>query len=142
MDTLSSVVIVALLAISCVVSCFSMVMVQKRMDNQFKIQMESLKYKKNDYISNKPYSELISFVDNIINAQVINIVVKDALWKKSEEEMSVIMYDLLVDICTKTKCTLSQDMITALHSYVNDDFLNRYIMDTATLYLVARTSKK
>ena len=142
METFCLIVIIALLTISCCVSCFTMYMVQKRADNQFNIQIESLKHKKNDYISNKPYSELIGLVDNIINAHVINAVVKNALWKKSEEELSIVIDDILIDICTKTKVTLSADILTAIYSYVNEDFLNRYIIDTATLYLVTRTLKK
>ena len=142
MEIFCLIVIIALLTLSCCVSCFSMYMVQKRLDNQFKLQIESMKHKKNDYISNKPYSELITFVDTIINAHVINSVVNKALLKKSEEELSIIIDDILIDICTKTKASLSADILTALLSYVNEEFLNTYIIDTARLYLVTRTVKK
>ena len=132
-----------------VLALFCIVWVSIRDIRKFKFQMEQMKVQsivadkaKSNYVYNMSYSDLLDIVDKVINFYAADKVINLGLDGKSDEELSVILDDVLIEVCGKTKFSLSSQIKEALQFYVTEDFLDIYIKDTCRLTLVARTKLK
>ena len=113
-----------------------------RLDNNFRLQMTAASASRMPDISKYSYEELMKMLNNIIDyytSQNLDVI---SLANKSEEEISLIMHDMSVDICTKVVTGLSPTFINCIQAYITEDFFNRYIINSVNMMIVLNIEKR
>ena len=141
MDTTTMMIIftlgvLVLLAIVAGIASYSIYSNGKKTQDALMIQIEAAKAKKNNHIINMPYKDLLGIVDNLVNFYTKNAVMDFSLSTKNDTELSVVLDDILINICTDVKMSVSKDLHEAILFYVSDAYFNKYIKNTARLLLI------
>ena len=67
---------------------------------------------------------------------------KLGLINKNDDEISIVIDNMIVDVSTLVTSSLSDEIIVALLNYVTKDHMQRYIVSTIRLEIVARLATK
>lgn len=102
------------------------------------IQLEAAKAKKNNHIINMSYNDLFSIVDRLCEFHANMALITSSLSSKDSSKLSILLDDVIVNVCTATRLSMSDDLIEAIHFYVSDTYLMEYIKNTVRLRLILK----
>lgn len=88
-------------------------------------------------LTNMSYTSIMEIVDKMIQFEVSNTILKHGLRNKTDEELSVILDDFILNISETVYTSISNDLLSVVQYYITDNYLKSYIKDTARIILVA-----
>lgn len=138
---LTSIVLVVLLGVIVALASYAIYSAGKKTQDSLMIQIEAAKAKKNSHLMTIPYADLLGIINNLINFYVKSAVLEFPLTTKTQTELSVLMDDILIQICTNVRMAMSEDIQEAMTSYVTEAHMMQYIKNTTRLILLSETTK-
>ena len=88
-------------------------------------------------LTSMSYTSIMEIIDKMIHFEVSNTILKNGLRNKTDEELSVILDDYILNISEMVYTSISNDLLTVVQYYITDNYLKNYIKDTARIILVA-----
>ena len=135
--------LIVLLMISILVSViFNLRETAKKNEGMLKIQIEASKVKSVEHITKLSFDECIKIMNNIIGFYVSNTILLNGLQSKDSNTISAVLDDLIIEISTQVRMSMSEELTNAILNYVTKDYLNNIIKDTVRIVLMAKINDK
>ena len=125
-----------------VLTGFNIVLTTRKNEAMLKAQIEASKIKKTDHINTMKFDDILGVINKLINFYVSEKVLELGLINKNDDEISIVIDNMIVDVSTLVTSSLSDKIIEALLNYVTKDHMQRYIVSTIRLEIVARLATK
>ena len=116
--------------------------IQYSFNYMLKAQIEASKIKKTDHINTMKFDDILGVINKLINFYVSEKILELGLINKNDDEISIVIDNMIVDVSTLVTSSLSDEIIKALLNYVTKDHMQRYIVSTIRLEIVARLATK
>ena len=84
----------------------------------------------------------MKIMNNIIGFYVSNTILLNGLQSKDSNTISAVLDDLIIDISTQVRMSMSEELTNAILNYVTKDYLNNIIKDTVRIVLMAKINDK
>ena len=114
----------------------------KKNEGMLKIQIEASKVKSVEHITKLSFDECIKIMNNIIGFYVSNTILLNGLQSKDSNTISAVLDDLIIEISTQVRMSMSEELTNAILNYVTKDYLNNIIKDTVRIVLMAKINDK
>ena len=114
----------------------------KKNECMLKIQIEASKVKSVEHITKLSFDECIKIMNNIIGFYVSNTILLNGLQSKDSNTISAVLDDLIIEISTQVRMSMSEELTNAILNYVTKDYLNNIIKDTVRIVLMAKINDK
>ena len=135
--------LIVLLMICILVSViFNLRETAKKNEGMLNIQIEASKVKSVEHITKLSFDECIKIMNNIIGFYVSNTILLNGLQSKDSNTISAVLDDLIIEISTQVRMSMSEELTNAILNYVTKDYLNNIIKDTVRIVLMAKITDK
>ena len=113
----------------------------QRLDHQF---MYQLKMAEAQASASNPmtFDTIKKIVTDIIVNQCIVEVANNGYQEKTDEELSLVINDIILDIATKTEQALAPELIRQWEKFCTEDYRTRFIIFTVKTSLFAQLSSR
>lgn len=140
MNQFLQVVITILLVISIALSTFSIMRETIRLKKQFIIQMK-MSEAQASMTNPLKFDEIKKIIEDIIINQCIMEISNNGYGEKTDEEMSLIITDIILNISTLTEQSLSKELIRQWEKFSTEEYRTRFIIFTVRAALMTQLNR-
>lgn len=140
MNQFLQVVITILLVISIALSTFSIMRETIRLNKQFIIQMK-MSEAQASMTNPLKFDEIKKIIEDIIINQCIMEISNNGYGEKTDEEMSLIITDIILNISTLTEQSLSKELIRQWEKFSTEEYRTRFIIFTVRAALMSQLNR-
>ena len=140
MNQFLQVVITILLVISIALSTFSIMRETIRLKKQFIIQMK-MSEAQASMTNPLKFDEIKKIIEDIIINQCIMEISNNGYGEKTDEEMSLIITDIILNISTLTEQSLSKELIRQWEKFSTEEYRTRFIIFTVRAALMSQLNR-
>lgn len=114
----------------------------KKNEIMLQIQIEASKVKSVDHITKLPFDECIKIINNIIGLYTTNSILINGLKSKDADAISAVLDELIIELSTQVRMSMSEELTRAILNYVTKDYLNNLIKDSVRIVLLAKLKQR
>ena len=140
MNQFLQVVIILLLVVLIVVTIFSIMRETIRLNKQFIIQMK-MSEAQASMTNPLKFDEIKKIIEDIIINQCIMEISNNGYGEKTDEEMSLIITDIILNISTLTEQSLSKELIRQWEKFSTEEYRTRFIIFTVRAALMTQLNR-
>lgn len=140
MNQFLQVVIILLLVVLIVLTIFSIVRETIRLNKQFIIQMK-MSEAQASMTNPLKFDEIKKIIEDIIINQCIMEISNNGYGEKTDEEMSLIITDIILNISTLTEQSLSKELIRQWEKFSTEEYRTRFIIFTVRAALMSQLNR-
>ena len=129
-----------LLVISIALSAFSIMRETIRLNKQFIIQMK-MSEAQASMTNPLKFDEIKKIIEDIIINQCIMEISNNGYGEKTDEEMSLIITDIILNISTLTEQSLSKELIRQWEKFSTEEYRTRFIIFTVRAALMTQLNR-
>lgn len=108
----------------------------RKNEGMIQAQIEASKIKRTDHVNTLSYDALLKIINDIIGFYISDYILIKGLLIKSDDEMSIIIDNVLVDICSSVYSAMSVELRQAMLNYVTEDHLKLLIKDNCRIVII------
>ena len=140
MNQFLQVVIILLLVVLIVLTIFSIMRETIRLNKQFIIQMK-MSEAQASMTNPLKFDEVKKIIEDIIINQCIMEISNNGYGEKTDEEMSLIITDIILNISTLTEQSLSKELIRQWEKFSTEEYRTRFIIFTVRAALMTQLNR-
>lgn len=140
MNQFLQVVIILLLVVLIVLTIFSIMRETIRLNKQFIIQMK-MSEAQASMTNPLKFDEIKKIIEDIIINQCIMEISNNGYGEKTDEEMSLIITDIILNISTLTEQSLSKELIRQWEKFSTEEYRTRFIIFTVRAALMTQLNR-
>ena len=140
MNQFLQVVIILLLVVLIVLTIFSIMRETIRLNKQFIIQMK-MSEAQASMTNPLKFDEIKKIIEDIIINQCIMEISNNGYGEKTDEEMSLIITDIILNISTLTEQSLSKELIRQWEKFSTEEYRTRFIIFTVRAALMSQLNR-
>lgn len=140
MNQFLQVVITLLLIVLIVLTIFSIMRETIRLNKQFIIQMK-MSEAQASMTNPLKFDEIKKIIEDIIINQCIMEISNNGYGEKTDEEMSLIITDIILNISTLTEQSLSKELIRQWEKFSTEEYRTRFIIFTVRAALMSQLNR-
>lgn len=140
MNQFLQVVIILLLIVLIVLTIFSIMRETIRLNKQFIIQMK-MSEAQASMTNPLKFDEIKKIIEDIIINQCIMEISNNGYGEKTDEEMSLIITDIILNISTLTEQSLSKELIRQWEKFSTEEYRTRFIIFTVRAALMTQLNR-
>lgn len=140
MNQFLQVVIILLLVVLIVLTIFSIMRETIRLNKQFIIQMK-MSEAQASMTNPLKFDEIKKIIEDIIINQCIMEISNNGYGEKTDEEMSLIIADIILNISTLTEQSLSKELIRQWEKFSTEEYRTRFIIFTVRAALMSQLNR-
>ena len=140
MNQFLQVVIILLLVVLIVLTIFSIMRETTRLNKQFIIQMK-MSEAQASMTNPLKFDEIKKIIEDIIINQCIMEISNNGYGEKTDEEMSLIITDIILNISTLTEQSLSKELIRQWEKFSTEEYRTRFIIFTVRAALMTQLNR-
>lgn len=140
MNQFLQVVIILLLVVLIVLTIFSTMRETIRLNKQFIIQMK-MSEAQASMTNPLKFDEIKKIIEDIIINQCIMEISNNGYGEKTDEEMSLIITDIILNISTLTEQSLSKELIRQWEKFSTEEYRTRFIIFTVRAALMTQLNR-
>lgn len=140
MNRFLQVVIILLLVVLIVLTIFSIMRETIRLNKQFIIQMK-MSEAQASMTNPLKFDEIKKIIEDIIINQCIMEISNNGYGEKTDEEMSLIITDIILNISTLTEQSLSKELIRQWEKFSTEEYRTRFIIFTVRAALMSQLNR-
>lgn len=140
MNQFLQVVIILLLIVLIVLTIFSIMRETIRLNKQFIIQMK-MSEAQASMTNPLKFDEIKKIIEDIIINQCIMEISNNGYGEKTDEEMSLIITDIILNISTLTEQSLSKELIRQWEKFSTEEYRTRFIIFTVRAALMSQLNR-
>ena len=137
MQLFLQIVLVILVILFAVALVFNMMKETKRLSAQFTIQLKMAEAQ-TSMANPLKFDEIKKIVQDIIINQCIMEIANNGYAKKTDEEMSLIINDIILNISTLTEQSLSPELIRQWEKFSTEEYRTRFIIFTVRTAFISQ----
>ena len=105
-------------------------------EREFNVKMAAAQMANTNGITSMKYTDLLSIIDKNMEYYVNQSILLSGVLKKTSEEKSLVINDILSTTCAQIECSISDKVKQALLNYITEEYLQTYIKDTTRVLLL------
>ena len=140
MNQFLQVVIILLLVVLIVLTIFSIMRETIRLNKQFIIQMK-MSEAQASMTNPLKFDDIKKIIEDIIINQCIMEISNNGYGEKTDEEMSLIITDIILNISTLTEQSLSKELIRQWEKFSTEEYRTRFIIFTVRAALMTQLNR-
>ena len=140
MNQFLQVVIILLLVVLIILTIFSIMRETIRLNKQFIIQMK-MSEAQASMTNPLKFDEIKKIIEDIIINQCIMEISNNGYGEKTDEEMSLIITDIILNISTLTEQSLSKELIRQWEKFSTEEYRTRFIIFTVRAALMSQLNR-
>lgn len=140
MNQFLQVVIILLLIVLIILTIFSIMRETIRLNKQFIIQMK-MSEAQASMTNPLKFDEIKKIIEDIIINQCIMEISNNGYGEKTDEEMSLIITDIILNISTLTEQSLSKELIRQWEKFSTEEYRTRFIIFTVRAALMTQLNR-
>lgn len=137
MQLFLQIVLVILVILFAVALVFNMMKETKRLSAQFTLQLKMAEAQ-TSMANPLKFDEIKKIVQDIIINQCIMEIANNGYAKKTDEEMSLIINDIILNISTLTEQSLSPELIRQWEKFSTEEYRTRFIIFTVRTAFISQ----
>lgn len=137
MQLFLQIVLVILVILFAVALVFSMMKETRRLSAQFTLQLKMAEAQ-TSMANPLKFDEIKKIVQDIIINQCIMEIANNGYAKKTDEEMSLIINDIILNISTLTEQSLSPELIRQWEKFSTEEYRTRFIIFTVRTAFISQ----
>lgn len=119
---------------------FNIILTTRKNEAMLMAQIEASKVKRTDHITTMKFDDIVAIITNLIHFYVSEKIVEMGLIDKNDEELSIIIDNMIIDVSTLVTSSLSGPLLDSLMNYTTKEHMQRFISSTTRLEIIARLS--
>ena len=140
MQLFLQIVLVILVILFAVALVFNMMKETKRLSAQFTLQLKMTEAQ-TSMANPLKFDEIKKIVQDIIINQCIMEIANNGYASKTDEEMSLIITDIILNISTLTEQSLSKELIRQWEKFSTEEYRTRFIIFTVRAALMTQLNR-
>lgn len=137
MQLFLQIVLVILVILFAVALVFNMMKETRRLSAQFTLQLKMAEAQ-TSMANPLKFDEIKKIVQDIIINQCIMEIANNGYAKKTDEEMSLIINDIILNISTLTEQSLSPELIRQWEKFSTEEYRTRFIIFTVRTAFISQ----
>ena len=128
----------------CILICSLYTIARTAIKNEkmLEMQIEASKIKKTDHVNTMKFDDITGIINNLINFYTSEEIMRQGIFDKTTDEISLILDKLIIEISTKVTLAMSTELIDAFTNYTTKEHLLEYTKSTTRLNLITRIETK
>ena len=139
---MNELMIVSIVASICIIALvgFNITLTTRKNEAMLMAQIESSKVKRTDHINTMKFDDITDIITKLIHFYVSEKILEMGLIDKNDEELSIIIDNMIIDVSTLVTSSLSEPLLDSLMNYTTKEHMQRFIASTTRLEIIARLS--